>query len=222
MTTRKIAFLSLFTFIAIKASAYEAKEGNVNVEMGPFFSKTKFSGPGSETNKFLNGFGMVVVGDLNDKGALDFGLFYQKKAFYRESDGEFIGERSDILHFTMGYRRWFNWWLSGSLSFSSAYTMGEPLIIYSTIPAAQTVETSARDITDYGFDFALQSIIYEFRDFHIMADVRYSYSVTNKDHERSDHYGVMLAVRYFIQSKEENVKAPPKPGKYQPPPPGKL
>ena len=79
--------------------------------------------------------------------------------------------------------------------------MGDPKIIHSTFAAGAEIDTSARDTTEYGFDWAVQGDIWSNDKMAVIAETRYSLSVTSKEKEKSDHYGLMLGIRYLIQEK---------------------
>ncbi len=197
----KIFLFVLFLIISNNTFAYTAKEGNVTASLGSFFSRTKYEGPGVGKNSYLAGTGFVVTGDMNPRGALEISMFYMRKSYYREFEGKFIGERTHLMHIGMGYRWWLSPQFSTSLTFTSSYTMENPQIIYSDFASGQEIDTSARDITDYGLDLAAQYEIYALNEWALVADLRYGYSFTNKDHERGDHYGALLAIRYLVQEK---------------------
>lgn len=188
-------FISNITF------AYTAKEGNVTANIGPFFSKTNYEGQGSHKNSFLAGTGFVATGDLNTSGALEISMFYMRKAYFREDAANFIAERTYLMHIGMGYRWWLQPRFSTSLTFTSSYTMGEPQMIFSNLNSGQEIKTSATDITDYGIDLAAQYEIYQSSNLALIIDARYGYNLTSKAHERGDHFGALLALRYLVQEK---------------------
>jgi hypothetical protein len=114
-----------------------------------------------------------------------------------------MGEESDRIQITMGYRHWFANWLSAGLAFSSSYAMGDTRTIRDdfTPRGLKAIDTSASDTTEYGFDFSLQWEVFSYQRLALIADAIYSLSVTGKPNETTDHYGVMLGIRYFIQEK---------------------
>ena len=146
----------------------------------------------------------MVNGDINNKGSLEIGIFQMNKVYMREELGKFIGEQTALVHITMGYRRWFSEYVSGSLSLSSGYSMGSPKIVHSDFVPGSESNTSARDTTEYGFDLALQTELYSQPTYAVVFDARYSLSVTNKKNENADHYGMMLGLRHTYQEKKEN------------------
>lgn len=80
--------------------------------------------------------------------------------------------------------------------------MGEPQIVHNDFAPGQEVDTSARDITDYGLDFSLQSQIWEKKNQSLNFAIQYSYSLTNKPNEYSDQYGFLIVFKQLIQGKD--------------------
>ena len=176
-----IYFIVLVFLYSLSSIAYAPAEGNITSYFGPYLYKTNFAGsPTGAKSPDLAGLGLVVNGDINDKGSLEIGLFQLNKIYFREEQGGFIAEQTALVHITMGYRRWLSQYFSTSLTFFSAYSLGSTKIIHSDFSAGAEVDTSARDITEYGFDLALQSELYSTSNYAIVLDARYSASVTNK------------------------------------------
>lgn len=200
----KVLFIFLlFLFIQLTANAYTAKEGNILAKLGYFASKTAFQDSYSLIDTPIqSGFGLFAEGDMWESGGLEIGIMYMRKLFIRQQADKYISERTELMHIGMGYRHWFNTWLSGSLLFYSEYTMGDPEVVHSDFAPGADIDTSARDTTEYGFDVSLQSIIWEKERYAVVLDGRYSISFTNKDHEHGHHYGAFVAFQYFIQEKK--------------------
>lgn len=210
-----VGFLILMT--SLQSIAYVAKEGNISAIVGPFFSKTNFTESRAVDNDLLNGMGVIAVGDFNDRAALEVGIFYMNKQYYRLLTPNLVAERAELMHVTMGYRRWLQSWLSGSLSFFSSYSIGQASVVYNDFPAGgEVADTSARDITEYGVDIALQFELMQRQEWAVILDTRYSLSVTDKQHESGDHYGALIGIRYMVQekggpaSKDRNNQVPKK------------
>jgi hypothetical protein len=188
-------------------SAYTPKEGNVNAIFGPYIYQTRF--PGSSTgaqSSYLGDFAIMALGDVNSSGSLEIAIFHMNKMFFRQKDGQFIAEKTQAMHITMGYRWWHNDWFSTSLAIYSAYGMGVPQTVHSDFPGSTAVTTSARDNTEYGFDFAAQAELGSWRRIAAIVDTRYSFSVTRKPGEYADHYGILFGLRYFIQEKQKESR----------------
>ncbi len=197
-----VKFFSVVFLVCSSALAYTPSEGNVTATLGTFGYKTNFSGSASgAASRNLAGLGLIALGDLNDIGSLEIAMFDLHKVYFREESGKYIAEEKEVIHITMGYRYWINPYFSSSLSFYSSYSLGEVRLVHSDFAPGTEIDTSARDTTEYGFDFALQGDIWSSEKWAVIGEARYSLSVTSKKSEQSDHYGVMLGVRYQIQEK---------------------
>lgn len=186
---------------------YTPSDGNVSVYTGLFLSKTQVnSKAGSPDAPTRAGLAAVVLGDINKNSSLEIGLFLFDKDYYREENGLYIGEETRLIHVTMGYRRWLTKYLSASLTFYSSYPMGDVIVTRNDFPPGTTVTTSARDATEYGFDFAVQYDVWEHDLNAVVLDLRYSKSVTAKSAEDGDHYGLLIGYRYLLQDKKPDVK----------------
>ena len=206
----KVLFLFLIFFISEKTFAYTAKEGNVSAIFGPFFYKTSFAGSASgATSPDLSGVALMTIGDISDHGSLEIAIFYLNKIYFRERYGNYLAEKTQLIHVTMGYRYWITSYLSTSLSFFSAYSLGDVEVTHSDFHGVNEPTTSARDKTEYGFDGALQAEVWSHDRYAAVIDLRYSRSVTSQEHENADHYGAFLGLCYFIQEKQK-VERPKK------------
>jgi hypothetical protein len=188
--------------LVFQVSAYVPNEGNVTATLGTFFYKNNFADTvyGAHSQN-LSGLGLIVLGDLNTIGSLEIAIFDLYKQYYREQAGYELVEEKEVVHITMGYRYWINPYFSSSLSFYSSYSMGDAKIVHSTFVPGTEIDTSARDTAEYGFDFAIQGDLYSRELWAITAEARYSFSVTSKENEKSDHYGLMLGFRHLMQEK---------------------
>lgn len=196
----------LFFLLPFETLAYVPLEGNVTANLGIYFNRTNFgSTPSGVKAPGLRGFGLVANGDVNDKGALEIGMFHFDKVYFREYEANYFAEKTQVIHITMGYRRYISELFSASLALSSGYTMGEPTVYYTEFPKGLAPNTSARDVTEYGLEMAAQMELWTRERFGIVLDARYSYSLTSKEDERADHYGVLLMLRYLVQTKDEEA-----------------
>jgi hypothetical protein len=205
MQFRSTVLIIIFSFsiAAEYAKAYAPKEGSVNATLGPFIYKTRFDGSGTAVRSPLFGdLGLIVNGDISDKGALEIAMFHMHKLFIREANENYLAEETELIHITMGYRRWLNEYFSLSWAFFSSYAIGDPRTVHSDFGLVNGIDTSARDSTEYGIDFSLQTEIWHRDRNSVILDTRYSRSVTAKPNESADHYGVMLGFRYFVQEKQ--------------------
>jgi len=201
----KAFLLPIFLLTAKTSLAYTPEEGKVTATLGPYINKTNFQGNSSkDKSSYLGSYALIAVGDISSTGSLEIAMIYSPSMlFYREDAGKYLVERTQVMHITMGYRWWLSDNLSTSLAFYSAYSIGSHSIVSSDFAPPDLIDTSARDITEYGFDGAMQ---WEFWSNHKIAGVlegRYSASVTSKKNENSDQYGILIGLRYLIQ--EEKV-----------------
>lgn len=192
----------VISMLVFQVSAYVPNEGNVTATLGTFFYKNNFADTvyGAHSQN-LTGLGLIALGDLNTTGSLEIAIFDLYKQYYREQAGYELVEEKEVVHITMGYRYWINPYFSSSLSFYSSYSMGDVKVVHSTFAPGTEIDTSARDTTEYGFDFAIQGDLYSRELWAITAEARYSLSVTSKENENSDHYGLMLGFRHLMQEK---------------------
>jgi hypothetical protein len=199
----KSTFLILSMLVTPHAVlAYSPKEGNVSATLGWLVHRTNFQNSGTGASAPYQGdFALVVNGDITDRGQLEIGMYHLNKQYYRDLSSVYVGEETELIEITMGYRQWFTSWLSLGVGFSSAYSMGYPRIIHNDFAPSPAIDTSARDTTEYGFHFSLQSDVYTLDRFTLALTGLYSLSVTGKPNEKADHYGAMIGLRYFIQEK---------------------
>lgn len=197
----------LVLIITAKSFAYDPEEGNVSATLGPYLYKTNFGHAkvGYESPERL-GFGLVANGDLNKNGALEIGIFTLTKSYLREVASKYIVQNAELLHITMGYRHYIRRWLSTSLTFFSGYALGNPETIYSEFSPTDRIDTSAKDNTEYGFDFAGQVELVSHKRWGVVMEGRYSLSLTPKEQEHADHFGLLLGLRYVISSAKTELK----------------
>ncbi len=198
----KLLMIVFALVLTQQSFAYKPRKGNVAGIIGPAVFKTNYGGakPKFESSP-RSGLGLTALADMSDKASLEISAFTVNKIYLRDDGGKYLAQRAELVHITMGYRRRFNEMFSGSILFFSAYAMGTPRTVYSEFVPGTEIDTSARDKTEYGFDFALQVEPLEVNKFALVIDARYSLSVTQKEREHADHYGIMLGMRYLIQSK---------------------
>lgn len=184
--------------------AYTPSEGNVSAYIGPFGYRTNFSGSetGAKNPDAQLGLGLVALGDINKSGSLEIALILMEKIYFREDQERYQVEKSRVTHIAMGYRRWFGEYFSSSLTFYSAYNMGDVTVLHSDFAPGTEITTSASDITEYGFDLAVQNEVWKTEQYAVVVDARYSKSVTSKSGEKGDHYGLLIGVQYQLQEKK--------------------
>lgn len=202
----KILFIAA-SFCPFAAHAHPPKEGTIMATLGPYIYRTNYSGTVDELESpIMSGAGLLVEGDVDRNGGLEVGAFYLHKDYFRSQDGHLLQETTKIMYITMGYRHWLTRRVSGAAAFYSSYTMGDYRVVHNDFPPGTAVDTSARDTTDYGFDFSLQYEFLVWNKLHFVLDGRYSLMVTPKYHEDGDHYGALIGVKYLVQEKTRRPK----------------
>lgn len=208
MTNVKVFFLIFFLFGQL-IFAYEPQEGNVTAIIGPFVSQTHYQGSAQNVpNPFYGNFGLIAQGDINAVGSLEIAMFHMQKTYIREDVSRIFAEKTELMHITMGYRYWMSPKYSISLALSSSYPMNQPRILRNDLPIGQEIDSSARDTVDYGFDFSVQSELWQKERYSVVADVRYGLSVTEKQNENGSHYGILIGLKYLIQEKYPKLTKP--------------
>lgn len=195
--------IAVSLMLPLAVSAYSPKEGNVLGTLGFFMHKTNFlpSHTGAEA-PWQGGLALVANGDISDRGQLEVGIFHMNKQYFRDLNYRYMGEETEELHVSMGYRHWIMPSFSASIAFSSAYRMGYVRELHNDFAPSPAIDTSASDTVEYAFDFSLQAELHTWGKYTLMLDTIYSLSVTGKPNERADHYGALLGLRYFIQEKQ--------------------
>lgn len=191
-------------FSAVPAVAYDAAEGKVNAIFGPFFYQTDFRGtPSGTKSPWMNDYGLIAQGDVNEKGALEIGLFHMNKIFFRDYEGGYFAQKTQLIYVTMGYRWWLSKLYSASLALHTSYALGDPGTVEDTVPTGvPRPDTSATIIAAYGIDLSLQSELWSSGRYSVLLDTRYAASLTRRIGENANHYGVMVGLKYLIQEKD--------------------
>lgn len=194
--------LGLVFCFAFKSYAYIPTEGNVTASYGLYLYKTNFNGSDElNPSPVLGDLGFLTNGDLTDKGSLEIALFHMNKIFYRNLDTLYLAEKSEMIHITLGYRRWLSEKFSAGLSFYSEYTIGDYQTLHSESNVHTQIDTSARDTVEYGVDLSVQQELWSKDKESVFADLRYSYSLSNKENEKGDVYSLFIAYRYIVHEK---------------------
>ena len=199
--------IATLLMLPLEVSAYSPKEGNILGNIGFFVHRTNFQTTSTGAQApYSGGIALVANGDLNDHGQLEVGVFHMNKQYFRDVNSRYQGEETEEIHVTMGYRYWIAPSFSVALSFSSAYSMGDVRELHNDFRPAPTIDTSASDRVEYGFDLSLQTELYAWGRYAVTLDGIYSLSVTGKPNEKADHYGALIGLRYFIQEKQVREK----------------
>lgn len=220
MGVRNFLFLILLIFVVSPAFSYVPQDGNVWGVFGPTLSRPEFAKRDGEISApWMGGFGIIAIGDINDKSSLELGLLYGNKVYLREVGPDTVEEQTQILHATVGYRYWLNrrWSVTGS--FYTGYAIGDPSTIRRSLPDGEDHPTSAHDTSESGFDLSVEAELYQHERFAAVINTRYSYAYPMKSDEKSNQYGVLFGVRYFIQGRKKFTPEPPPPPVPATPPP---
>lgn len=199
----RIIFFLWTILLSWKSLSYTPKEGNVAVTIGPLLQKSNFPSSSQAKAPLLGGAGLIVVGDIDHKSSLEIGMFQFNKYYYREVSDSYLCEASGTILIAMGYRWWLKERLSVSLSFFSSYPVGDSRRISRDIKTGVSIDTSAEDTTEYGFDLSSQIELWKQGRVGFVADLRYSKSVTAKPNEYADHFAGLIGVRYLIQGDDK-------------------
>lgn len=197
----RLLLISILALIWTPARAYSPVEGNIYGIVGPTLMQTNFrkdSGQPSPASRIDGGF--LVQGDINQRASLEIALFHFNKSFFRSYEDRFTAEEIEMMQVGLGYRHWLGSKVSFGILLTSSFAMTEPNFIHRQ-PADNNLETSGRDVTEYGFDFSLQRLFFETPMASGLIDFRYNRNFTSRVGESGDHYLVMIAYRYFIQGK---------------------
>jgi hypothetical protein len=210
MQNVRTLFFVLAFISALPVFAYTPEEGKVNLILGPYYYRTNFrNSPQGAVASFKNAMGLIAIGDISDHGSLEIGIFPMSKQYFREYHGGYMGQETSLIHITTGYHFWPYRYLSGSLAIFSAYPIGDATTIHNSIPpGTDPVDTSVSDNAEYGIEGSLQGEIFNSGKFAVVIETRYAFSLTHKNSESADHYGVLLGLRYLIQSEKVHEKAP--------------
>lgn len=197
----RLVFWIFITFAGSLAWAHKPNGGDIRATASMFRLQThqyqdSFSSP------WKSGLGLVTEGDVDDNGGLEISIFYMEKLFAVHRGGMSVVEESKRMYIAMGYRHWFNEKISAALAFFSSYQMGDGKTIRSDFPFGLAPKTSARDVTEYGFEASVQYEPWSAGNLAAVIDGRYSYSVTAKPGEDGNHYMVLVGLKYFVQSRE--------------------
>ncbi|WP_413943203.1 hypothetical protein [Bdellovibrio sp. HCB-162] len=196
-----LSFILFFPF-AKSAQAYSPQRGNVHTILAPYIFKTNYDGEGARTSYDSGGLYWVILGDVNDRGSFEITTIFMNKIFYRRDSGYTVAEKSQVVHVSAGYRRWFKPWLSGSMSLYTSYPLGDAEKIFNTFPQGNAVATYAEENAETGLDFGLQTELWNRGRYALVAEGRYSWALTKKHDEFSDQYGIAIGIRYFFQGQD--------------------
>jgi hypothetical protein len=197
--------LLLFLFSGVSCFAHDPAEGRIFGTFGPFFYHTQsiYAPDGPYTPFPTVGGGLLGEGDLGPKGGIEMGIFYYRKSYDRTLGISNVVSKIDKVEIPMGYRYWPTHNLSAALEFSSAFSVGDPQIVYSSVPPGGDQNTMANTLTEYD---AVVSVQWEFWNndrFALVLDGRYNYALNANLGEDANQFGALIGLKYEIQVKKE-------------------
>lgn len=201
--SQTLAIVAGFLLQPSLVCAYSPAEGNVSATFGAFIHNTNFNLPPPDvSSSFRSNFGLILNGDLHDRGQLEIAIYHLFKQYFKDVGGRFVGEETELIDIGIGYRHWWSPSVSTGLIFSSSYSMGQPKLFYNDFSPDTSIDTSARDTTEYALALSVQVDLFSIQRFTAIVSGLYSLSLTGKPGERADHYGALVGLRYFIQEKQ--------------------
>lgn len=182
------------------ARAHTPRVGQIHGFVGPYIYSTNFSSvDGYGAAPMLTGFGLGVQGDVDKNGGIEIAIFHTLDYYKRERNGLYLIEKTKRVRISTGYRHWAKPNLGLGIALYSTYSIGDSSTVHNQFAPLRPINTSAEDVTEYGFDFSLQWEFWQNEQFSAFLDGRYGLSVTNKDHEDGDQYGLLIAFKFKIQ-----------------------
>jgi hypothetical protein len=202
---KRLLLLTIF-FFQFNARAYDPNDGDITVTLGPSLYKTIYPNTPVGINSVYRGdMGLILNGDISGKGSLEIAIFHMNKEYYKEKNNLYLIEAVQLMHISMGYRHWLNPYLSGALGLYSAYPMEQSRRVYTDFLPGDLATTSAQDKTEYGFDISVQSELRQMKYFSLIAEARYSLSMTSQTDEKADHLTWMIGMKYLFQQRNPSV-----------------
>jgi hypothetical protein len=199
----RVAILVIALLTGLECAAHEAADGDIYASLGIFNYMTHALNH-SMPNPVLQGPAFKAEADLSKHGGIEVSVFYLRNSFSIKQNRLIVIERIKRLYIASGYRHWFNDRFSMALALSSSYSMGDLQIVRDDFRGGARQNTSASDTTEYGFDLSVQYEAWRHDRFSVVIDGRYDWSVTAKPSEDSNHFGALVALKYFVQSRERS------------------
>ena len=192
-------FLLSTLLFSLKAWPHQPNPGRGMMSIGPLISRSVDS-PTPIASPTFWGLGLIGEMDLSSNGGLEVALMYNENQYAVISGtSEYLVERAHRLSIPLGYRHWFSKSFSLAISFYSAYRIGAWSQLYRSPALSANINTSARDVTEFGFDFSLQADIWHSKDYTVFLDSRFLSPSTDKFGENSRAYVFILGAKYQVQ-----------------------
>lgn len=212
----RVLFCVLLLSSGVNVLAHQPVDGDIYASFGGMtYLTTPFKHP-FNPNPVLLAPGLAVEADVGSRGGVEISMFYLDNPFSVKETGKLVVEQIKRVYISTGYRLWFNPRISAAAAFASSYIIGDKKTLRDDFNGANTPPTSASDVTEYGVDLSLQDELFRRARYSLIVDGRYGWSLTPKSHEDSDHVGVFLALKYFLQARTRNPEVVASPGNLGP------
>lgn len=193
----------VFIFLLLQSYrvlAHQPTDGDVHITFGPFYYYTPpishyFDSPISASP------GLLAEADVNKHGGLEVSFFYMDTIYSLNREQLTVTEQVKRIYIATGYRHWFHRKLAVAAAFASAYALGDPEVLGDEYPVGFRPKTSARDTVEYLIDLSIQHEIWSEGRYAFLIDGRVGYSLTPKDGEDANIFGVFLGLKYHLQSR---------------------
>jgi hypothetical protein len=164
---------------------------------------------GAMSNRFIDSpspiqtpstFGGGITGeiDIGGRGGIEVSMFYYESQFVVQQSTNFLVEKSHHIYIPIGYRYWLTDKFSFGTNFYAAYRIGKWTEVYRSPGISTDAVTSAQDITEYGFDFAIGIDLFTADKFAVFLDSRYVMPTTDKPDENSRAYIFFLGYKQRV------------------------
>lgn len=198
----QLSFIAIAFLSTVSALAHEPKRGKIMATVGPYIYQTQTTKEMNDAKSpVLGGFALLAEGGVDKNGGVELGMIYLHKLYLRNSNGNVVSQKMKRMHMTVGYRHWFNTYFSTALSYYTSYSMGDAHTNYNDFPGGNAVYTSAQRTAENGFDLSLQYEVHRQKEYTIAADVRYSWSITDRRGENADVLGVIIGFKKEIKER---------------------
>ncbi|MCB0347528.1 MAG: hypothetical protein KDD37_01770, partial [Bdellovibrionales bacterium] len=200
MLISRICFFLMILCLSSMANAHQSARGKVVAFAGPYIYQTETNIDLNDANSpILGGFAMLTEGGVDKNGGVELALIYLHKMYLRRSEDQVVAEKIKRMQINVGYRHWFTPRLSIGLSYYSSYAMGDPAIIHSDF-SGSPIYTTAHKVAETGFDLSIQAEVYTQPEYTIVADVRYSYSLSARSGEEANTKGIIIGYKKSIDA----------------------
>lgn len=182
-----------------KLAAHEPQEGDIYLSVAPSAYRTQTPASLQNHAPIRPGAAIVAEADFGRFGGLEIGIFYHDKFYLLDQGDRLIIEKIKRAYITTGYRHWILDRLAFAVSLSSAYSMGDPILVSSESSKTEDKPTSAHDVVDYGIELSLLAECWRLDDnWTLISDVRYSYSISKNKNEYADQLSLLFGVKYLV------------------------